>query len=172
MTLRRIITKLIIRVGTDRVRQATAKEHIPLVSYVERCRRKKQNARERTKLLALLGQKLKSKDEQKEDESELDSDSEGETMPQGDQALDSDSSDYSDSESDDDVAGTDQLQSSVKLDIPVVYDIPIVSQLAKEQKVKSVKQTVTDVMDADELDVETHFVENPFIRVRERASKN
>jgi hypothetical protein len=55
MTLRRIITKLIIRVGTDRVRQATAKEHIPLVSYVERCRRKKQNARERTKLLALLG---------------------------------------------------------------------------------------------------------------------
>jgi hypothetical protein len=27
-------------------------------------------------------------------------------------------------------------------------------------------------MDADELDVETHFVENPFIRVRERASKN
>jgi hypothetical protein len=126
MTLRRIITKLIIRVGTDRVRQATAKEHIPLVSYVERCRRKKQNARERTKLLALLGQKLKSKDEQKEDESELDSDSEGEVMP-NDQALDSDSSDYSDSESDDDVTGTDQLQSSVKLDIPVVYDIPIVS---------------------------------------------
>jgi len=27
-------------------------------------------------------------------------------------------------------------------------------------------------MDADDLDVETHFVENPFIRVRERASKN
>ena len=26
-------------------------------------------------------------------------------------------------------------------------------------------------MDANELDVETHFVENPFIRTRERASK-
>jgi hypothetical protein len=55
MTLRRIITKLIIRVGNDKVRAATAKEHLPLVAYVERARRKKQNARERTKMLSLLG---------------------------------------------------------------------------------------------------------------------
>ena len=30
---------------------------------------------------------------------------------------------------------------------------------------------MSDVMNADELDVQTHFVDNPFIRVRERISK-
>jgi len=43
MTLRRIITKLIIRVGTAKVRANTPKEHLSLVNYVERARRKKLN---------------------------------------------------------------------------------------------------------------------------------
>ncbi len=41
MTLRRIITKLIIRVGEAKVKAATPKEHLNLVNYVERARRKK-----------------------------------------------------------------------------------------------------------------------------------
>ena len=41
MTLRRIITKLIIRVGEAKVKAATPKEHLNLVNYVERVRRKK-----------------------------------------------------------------------------------------------------------------------------------
>jgi hypothetical protein len=121
MTLRRIITKLIIRVGTDKVRAATAKEHLALVSYVERVRRKKQNAKERTKMLALLGQKAKSNEETPD--SSVDSDSEGEG---GNSANESDSSD-SDSEDEGLTAGMDTLQSSQKLDIPIVTDIPIVS---------------------------------------------
>lgn len=58
MTLRRIITKLLIRVGSAKVRAATAKEHLSLVSYVERARRKKINLKERAKLLALMGKKV------------------------------------------------------------------------------------------------------------------
>lgn len=57
MTLRRIITKLIIRVGEAKVKAATPKEHLNLVNYVERARRKKLHLRERAKMLALLGRK-------------------------------------------------------------------------------------------------------------------
>jgi len=68
--------------------------------------------------------------------------------------------------------------SSQKLDIPMVRDIPILSQLAKldkknmkvDKKVKSKEMTDT-VMEADDLEVETHFVENPFIKTRERANR-
>ena len=55
MTLRRIITKLIIRVGVEKLKQVTVKDHHPLIAYVERIRRKKQNVKERARLLALLG---------------------------------------------------------------------------------------------------------------------
>jgi hypothetical protein len=41
MTLRRIITKLIIRVGLTKVKAETGKENLSLVTYVERARRKK-----------------------------------------------------------------------------------------------------------------------------------
>lgn len=85
MTLRRIITKLIIRVGTAKVRAATAKEHLSLVTYVERARRKKQNIRERAKLLALMGKKAPIEGAKKE-ESDSDSDSDPEVK---DQAMES-----------------------------------------------------------------------------------
>ena len=55
MLTRRIVTKLLVRVGSQKVKQATAKEHLPLLFYVERCRRKRQNMKERAKLLALMG---------------------------------------------------------------------------------------------------------------------
>ncbi len=62
------------------------------------------------------------------------------------------------------------LQSSHRLDIPIVRDIPIVSSLAKKEKAKEAKPQ-QDMMDIDDQNVESHFVENPFIRVRERASR-
>jgi len=73
------------------------------------------------------------------------------------------------------------------LDIPRVDDIPIVSKLAKQaqqeklaqmdgaQQLEYQKQTRTDqvskVIEDDADDLETHFVENPFIKMRERASQ-
>ena len=75
MTLRRIITKLLIRVGSAKVRAATAKEHLSLVSYVERARRKKLNLKERAKLLALMGKKVSQEDGRSKDDSDSDSDS-------------------------------------------------------------------------------------------------
>jgi len=80
MTLRRIITKLIIRVGLAQVRAATSKEHLSLVTYVERARRKKQNIKERARLLALLGKKQSEEGGKKDDESDLDSDSDPEEI--------------------------------------------------------------------------------------------
>lgn len=128
MTLRRIITKLIIRVGLAQVRAATAKEHISLVTYVERARRKKQNIKERARLLALLGKKQTEEGGKKDDESDLDSDSDPEEIvqPHADDSQSDDSEDSSDSDEDDN-RGTDLLQSSTKIDIPIVRDIPILS---------------------------------------------
>lgn len=77
MTLRRIITKLLIRVGSAKVRSATSKEHLPLVMYVERARRKKFNVKERARLLAMLGKKH-SEETKKEVASDSDSDSDPE----------------------------------------------------------------------------------------------
>ena len=71
--------------------------------------------------------------------------------------------------------GTDLLQSSHKLDIPIVRDIPILSQLAKQDRSgksesKKPKQ-MNEMMEVDEMELETHFVENPFIKTRERANR-
>lgn len=53
-------------------------------------------------------------------------------------------------------------------------DIPILSQLAKKEKAAQapkVSKSAPEMMQVDELEVETHFVENPFIRTRERANR-
>lgn len=131
MTLRRIITKLIIRVGTAKVRFATAKEHLSLVTYVERARRKKLNIKERAKMLVLMGKKVEAEEGKKVDS---DSDSDSDPDDKNDQQMESDLSDDSSDESEDEDRGQDLLQSSRKLDIPVVRDIPILSQLAKKEK--------------------------------------
>ena len=60
--VRRIVTKLIVKVGVDQVRRHTLKEHQPLVRNVEKERRKKRNAGERKRMLAMLGKDEKSKE--------------------------------------------------------------------------------------------------------------
>ena len=129
MIMRRIITKLLIRVGSAKVRQATAKEHLPLIAYVERARRKQQNIKERAKLLALMGQK--ATDDGGETKDDSDSALSASDEDEVDKRMDSDSeSDLSSSDDEDDDAlarGMDQLQSSAKFDIPIVRDIPVLS---------------------------------------------
>ena len=36
---------------------------------------------------------------------------------------------------------------------------------------KETKRRITDFIEKDEEELETHFVENPFIKIREKASK-
>jgi len=74
--------------------------------------------------------------------------------------------------------GVDVLQSSSRFDIPRVDNIPVVSELVKtlkkgekpeitlEQKLKDTKSQVNKVIDGNDEELETHFVENPFIRLR------
>ena len=68
------------------------------------------------------------------------------------------------------------------LDIPRVDNIPVISQLAKEKKIENSgrskliqladsKDKVKQLMAQDDEEYESHFVENPFIRMRERAAQ-
>ena len=101
-------------------------------------------------------------------------------------SLDSDASDQSDDdddEEDDRRGGTDLLMTD-SMDIPRVDDIPIVSKLAKQktgqqqklpkaEELNNNKEKLKKIMDAEEDEYESHFVENPFIKLREKAlSKN
>lgn len=63
-------------------------------------------------------------------------------------------------------------------DIPRVDDIPVVSKLAKEKKeqaktksskLQETRDNVKTLMSTDKEEFESHFVENPFIRIRERT---
>lgn len=80
----------------------------------------------------------------------------------------------------------DALQAPAQ-DIPTADDIPIVSRLARQsmkqrmanmsgeealafQKATRLEQ-VDNVMGGDEENLETHFVENPFIKSREKAAR-
>ena len=135
-TIRRIVTKLIIRVGVDKVKAGTPVTHQALVLYVERQRRKKINAASKARMLALLGQKATvKKDDKKTGEDDSSDDSEADDEADMADEAESNASDSEQSEDEDyDAAarqGVDTLQSSNRLDIPVVTDIPVVSQLAK-----------------------------------------
>ena len=143
MLLRRILNKLIARVGVNQVMAVTCQKSQKLIKYVERARKKVVNARHRLKLLALIGEEEKSKDLKLND-----SDSDIEDMSDGsgsdkvsDQEMKNDSADESELESsDEEIDGTDALQSSAQFDIPYVVGIPVFSQLAKEQKQQNAEQ--------------------------------
>lgn len=82
----------------------------------------------------------------------------------------------------------DNLQAPGSYDIPNMgSDIPVVSKLAKQtekdkmanmdgqQQLDYQKQKKRDVLDKvvkdDDMNLETHFVENPYIKMRERANQ-
>ena len=93
---------------------------------------------------------------------------------------DSDLSDSSDSEEDDDERrhGMDRLQSTHGIDIPTAQNIPIVSLLAKEEnkqdksnQKEATKKRITEFIEQDEEELETHFVENPYIKLKRATQK-
>lgn len=109
-----------------------------------------------------------------------------EKQAQKEKENDSDSEDgFSDNE-ESKTAGTDALNAPA-YDIPRVDDIPVISKLAKlkerekvanmdgAQQVQYQKdkrlEGVTKVIEGDADQLETHFVENPFIKIREKAAK-
>jgi len=127
-----------------------------------------------------------SSDESSDDDQQVRGDGASGTMQANKAGSDADMSD-SDSE-DDDVAagpGTDLLQAP-ELDIPRVDDIPVVSQLAKQTEAEKLeemdgeqqleykrqvnREQIAKIIEHDEDHLETHFVENPYIKLRERAS--
>ena len=160
--------------------------HRPMIAYIEREKRKKANKKQRETLLALLGRPVEThqgpggvSDAVQQSDDEVDSDEEEimKDMMEGDE-------EESDEESEEE--GGDTLQAT-QLDIPINIDIPIVSKLAKltekerleqldpEERANQIKtqrlQKVTSVMQDSVDDLETHFVENPYIKLRERASQ-
>ena len=194
--IRKLIGKLLKKIGHAAVKKLTPVKHLPLIEYIERARRKRTNKAKRNKLLALLGQPIpeqqqaqpKKLNEDSDSDDEMDSDDgEGEieehfSDDEGD-SQEGESDDESASSSDDDqqeeVKGADHLMTDT-IDIPRVDNIPVVSKLAKEKKIEQSgrsklnqleesKQKVKQLMQAEEEEYESHFVENPFIRMRERA---
>jgi len=102
---------------------------------------------------------------------------------------DSDEEDSEQEGGEDQPRGVDRLQVANAIDIPQGVNIPVVSHLAKEaykreQKTKKqktaedidmdqeeTKRKIADFIDKEEDELETHFVENPFIKIREKATR-
>ena len=82
--IRKLIGKLLKKIGHAAVKKLTPVKHMPLIEYIERARRKRTNKAKRNKLLALLGQPIpeqqqvapKKPSEDSDSDDEMDSDSE------------------------------------------------------------------------------------------------
>jgi len=59
--IRKLIGKLLKKIGHSAVKKLTPQRHLPLIEYIERARRKRINKAKRNKLLALLGQEVPQK---------------------------------------------------------------------------------------------------------------
>lgn len=134
--IKKILSKLIKKMGLAYVKQITPENHHSLISYVERVKRKRLNKQKRERLLALLGQEETKEAKDAEMKSE-DTDS----SSASEQGYDEDDGEHgenyslnSESESDDEeVKGGDTLMTD-DIDIPRVDDIPVVSRIAKDKK--------------------------------------
>ena len=189
--IRKLLGKLLKKLGPSYVKKATPTKHVPLIDYIERARRKRINKANRLKLLTLLGKDTEEaktpisgkKVEEDDSEDELESADEEEHELEEHFSDDSDdSSSGSESDADDATAGGDTLMTDT-LDIPRVDNIPVVSRLVKEKRIENSgrsrqiqlaesKERVKQLMAQDDEEYESHFVENPFIRMRERATSN
>lgn len=194
--IRKLLGKLLKKLGTAAVKKVTPLRHQPLIDYIERARRKRTNKAKRVKLLALLGQdtaeavptqtkkpsaaavdsesedELESEDEHADIEEHFSDEDEGDSV-------DGESSSDEESEEEEVQGGTDHLMTDT-IDIPRVDNIPVVSKLAKEKQIEQSgrtklnqieeqRQKVKQMMQAEQDEYESHFVENPFIRMRERT---
>jgi hypothetical protein len=139
--LRKLVGKLLKKMGIAQLKRITPAKHHALIDYVERARRKRENKKKRAKLLALLGKPEEEEHKDSKTSAEAgDSDSDDEMDSVEDEAEErysDDGEDDSEDESSDEeeVGGTDALMTD-GLDIPRVDDIPVVSKLAKEKKLE------------------------------------
>jgi hypothetical protein len=137
-------------------------------------------------MLALLGKDptaaVKASDQlakpgELESDDDLDSDGLSDGGMDVDDADGSDQSESSDSEDSDEEHknGIDTLPSTHGIDIPAALNIPVVSLLAKAEKDKPLdasrkkevsKKKITDFIEEEEENLETHFVENPYIKLK------
>lgn len=210
LLLRKVITKLLKRCGTQLISALLPPAHRPIITYIERVQRKQQNKVEKAKLRALLGSSLPDSETQKSAIDDLDESSSDESgdevvdqqvggpegrehlgemeddVAMGEGAVGGEEEDDSEEEQDDGVgqAGGDRLQAT-GIDIPRVDDIPVVSRLSRksekekmeemneaervEYKLNANRENVNKMMKNDDYQLETHFVENPYIRLREKA---
>ena len=60
--IKKIVSKMIKKLGLKEVKERMPEKDWGLVAYVERERRKRENKKKRQKLMALLGQEFKEKD--------------------------------------------------------------------------------------------------------------
>lgn len=187
--IKKILGKFIRKLGLDYVKSVVPSDHQKLITYIERDRRKRLNKKRKLNLLALLGKEEKEKEkkivgmdglsssEESDDELEVD---ESEMRDEDDekQSNDSDASDESEDDDNERVRGGDLMMTD-SMDIPRVDDIPVVSKLAgkkevqkklpKAEQVTGNRDKMKKIMEAEEDDFESHFVENPFIKMREKA---
>jgi len=95
---------------------------------------------------------------------------------------DVDGSDQSESSDSDDEHedGVDTLPSTHGIDIPAALNIPVVSLLAKAEKSKPMdskkmkevsNKKITDFIEEEDENLETHFVENPYIKLKRATQK-
>lgn len=106
MMLRKILNKLIVRVGIAQVMAVTSPQHQKLINYVERARRKVVNARQRQRLLAMIGEEGKESKKQSHKKPINDSDSDIEDISDGSESEEVQESDH-DMEEEEDLEQTD-----------------------------------------------------------------
>jgi hypothetical protein len=182
--IRRIVSKLMFRVGPGQVKKHTLKEHQPLMAHIEKERRKKKNAAERKRLLAELKINEKKNSSAIAQLTEKDNAVEIEDNESGDDESDEELSDMEEDQNAPARSGLDRLASSSKFDIPRASDIPVVSELARERaremrdhkpapevRTKKTKDQIDRVIEDEDMELETHFVENPFIKIRQKAAR-
>ena len=186
LLVRKILKKLMRRCGVNYVNKLMPECHRPMIAYLEREKRKKLNKKQKDRLLALMGNEPEKDTLQDGDEAGSSDESSDEELDNSLKASPEEGTDSEagDSDNDSDADGGDRLPTRAA-DIPRVDDIPIVSQLAKrtekqrleemdpreqlEFKVEKNRDTLKAAFGNEQL--ETHFVENPFIKSRERISR-
>lgn len=177
--IKKVVWKMIRKLGLPYMKVIIPAEHHKLITYIERDKRKKQNKMKKHRLQQLLGKDTKV--EKKEDvdmgDDEEGSESEEENQYENEENYSLDSDLSSESE-DEDLQGVDHLMTT-GIDIPRVNDIPVVSKLAKdtkktlnkEEQLRFNRDKIASMIEAENEELETHFVDNPFIKIRERALK-
>ena len=142
--IRKLIGKLLKKLGIVYVKKVTPSKHHALIDYIERARRKRANKAKRLKLLALLGKEVEApaastsiKKEEEDSEDDIDSESSEEEEEEHQDKYSEDEGSSSDESEEEEVkAGTDHLMTDT-IDIPRVDNIPTVSKLAKEKKIEN-----------------------------------